>query len=80
MGKQENQVLPGFCPSRRFCKFFIILKSGTSDSRKEWFAVGDYKKLNLSGIYPALLKKNGEKQGLSEIGRRSYVCSGGRTY
>jgi Fic family protein len=23
----------------------LILKSGTSDSRKDWFAVGDYKKL-----------------------------------
>ena len=23
----------------------LILKNGTSDSRKDWFAVGDYKKL-----------------------------------
>ena len=23
----------------------LILKNGTTDSRKEWFAVGDYKKL-----------------------------------
>lgn len=26
-------------------KLHLILKNGTSDSRKEWFAVGDYKKL-----------------------------------
>lgn len=26
-------------------KLHLILKSGTADSRKEWFAVGDYKKL-----------------------------------
>ena len=26
-------------------KLHLILKSGTSDSRKDWFAVGDYKKL-----------------------------------
>lgn len=26
-------------------KLHQILKSGTADSRKEWFAIGDYKKL-----------------------------------
>ena len=26
-------------------KHYLILKSGTSDSRKDWFAVGDYKKI-----------------------------------
>ncbi len=26
-------------------KYGLVLKNGTSDSRKEWFAVGDYKKL-----------------------------------
>ena len=26
-------------------KLYLILKSGTSDSRKDWFAVGDYKKI-----------------------------------
>lgn len=32
--------------TERFIKeLHLILKSGTSDSRKEWFAVGDYKKL-----------------------------------
>lgn len=32
--------------SERFIKeLHLILKSGTSDSRKDWFAVGDYKKL-----------------------------------
>ena len=31
-------------------KFHLILKSGTTDSRKDWFAVGDYKRLaNLAG-------------------------------
>ena len=31
-------------------KFHLILKSGTADSRKDWFAVGDYKRLaNLAG-------------------------------
>jgi Fic family protein len=33
------------CLSERFLKeLHLILKNGTSDSRKEWFAVGDYKK------------------------------------
>jgi Fic family protein len=32
--------------TERFMKeLHLILKSGTSDSRKDWFAVGDYKKL-----------------------------------
>lgn len=32
--------------TEKFIKeFHLILKSGTADSRKEWFAVGDYKKL-----------------------------------
>jgi Fic family protein len=32
--------------SERFIKeLHLILKNGTSDSRKDWFAVGDYKKL-----------------------------------
>lgn len=32
--------------SERFIKqLHAVLKSGTSDSRKAWFAVGDYKKL-----------------------------------
>ena len=31
-------------------KFHLILKSGTTDSRKDWFAVGDYKRFaNLAG-------------------------------
>ena len=34
----------------------LILKNGTSDSRKDWFAVGDYKKLpnEVSGMNTAL--------------------------
>ena len=33
-------------PSEELCKTLHgILKSGTSDSRKDWFAVGDYKRL-----------------------------------
>ena len=27
----------------------LVLKNGTSDSRKDWFAVGDYKKLPNEG-------------------------------
>lgn len=35
-----------FSLSEKFIKVLhMILKNGTSDSRKEWFAVGDYKKL-----------------------------------
>lgn len=36
----------GYTLSERFIKqLHFVLKSGTSDSRKEWFAIGDYKKL-----------------------------------
>lgn len=36
----------GYALSERFIKqFHAILKGGTSDSRKDWFAVGDYKRL-----------------------------------
>ena len=32
--------------SERFIKKLrLVLENGTSDSRKEWFAVGDYKKM-----------------------------------
>ena len=35
----------------------LILKNGTSDSRKDWFAVGDYKKMSneVGGMNTALL-------------------------
>lgn len=36
----------GYALSERFIKqLHAVLKSGTSDSRKDWFAVGDYKRL-----------------------------------
>ncbi len=36
----------GYALSERFIKqLHSVLKSGTSDSRKDWFAVGDYKRL-----------------------------------
>lgn len=37
-------------------KLHLVLKSGTSDSRKDWFAVGDYKKVpnEVGGINTAL--------------------------
>ncbi len=36
----------GYAPSEAFIKqLHSVLKNGTSDSRKEWFAVGDYKRL-----------------------------------
>lgn len=36
----------GYTMSESFIKqLHNVLKSGTSDSRKEWFAIGDYKKL-----------------------------------
>ena len=43
--------------TERFIKeLHLILKSGTSDSRKDWFAVGDYKKLpnEVGGMETAL--------------------------
>ncbi len=41
----------------------LILKNGTSDSRKDWFAVGDYKKLpnEVGGMDTALPKEVGNK-------------------
>lgn len=43
-------------------EFHKILKEGTSDSRKEWFNVGDYKKLaNEAGNMKTTLPKNVQK-------------------
>ena len=41
----------------------LILKNGTSDSRKDWFAVGDYKKLpnEFGGVDTALLEEDADK-------------------
>ena len=41
----------------------LILKNGTSDSRKDWFAVGDYKKLpnEVGGMNTALPEEVSEK-------------------
>ena len=46
--------------SEKFIKeLHLILKSGTSDSRKDWFAVGDYKKMtNEVGGMPTVLPEN----------------------
>lgn len=46
--------------SEKFIKeLHLILKSGTSDSRKDWFAVGDYKKIpNEVGGMPTVLPEN----------------------
>ena len=44
--------------SEKFIKeLHLILKNGTSDSRKDWFAVGDYKKLpnEVGGVPTACL-------------------------
>ena len=47
-------------------QFHMILKTGTSDSRKGWFAVGDYKKLenevgNLETTHPENVKEELQK-------------------
>lgn len=50
--------------TERFIKeLHLILKSGTSDSRKDWFAVGDYKKLpnEVGGIGTALPEEVADK-------------------
>ena len=41
----------------------LILKNGTSDSRKEWFAVGDYKKMpnEVGGMDTALPEEVADK-------------------
>ena len=46
--------------SEKFIKeLHLILKNGTSDSRKDWFAVGDYKKLpNEAGGMPTALPED----------------------
>ena len=52
----------------------LILKNGTSDSRKEWFAVGDYKKLpnEVGGMETVLPEKVADrmKKLLSEYNRK----------
>ena len=44
-------------------KLHLILKSGTSDSRKDWFAVGDYKKIpnEVGGMDTALPEEVADK-------------------
>ncbi len=44
-------------------KLHLILKNGTSDSRKDWFAVGDYKKIpnEVGGMDTALPEEVAEK-------------------
>ena len=57
----------------------LILKNGTSDSRKEWFAVGDYKKMpnEACGMETALPEEVADrmKKLLSE-----YKCKGEKTF
>ncbi len=50
-------ITPKAALTEKFIKeLHLILKSGTSDSRKDWFAVGDYKKLpnEVGGMETAL--------------------------
>lgn len=68
-----------FMLSERFIKeLHYVLKNGTSDSRKDWFAVGDYKKLenevggnatalpeNVSKEMKALLKEYNQKEKIA---------------
>ena len=44
-------------------KLHLILKNGTSDSRKEWFAIGEYKKMpnEVGGIQTALPEEVADK-------------------
>lgn len=65
--------------SEKFIKeLHFVMKNGTSDSRKDWFAVGDYKKLanevggnettdpaNVVAEIKALLKEYNQKQNIS---------------
>ena len=51
-------------PTEKFIKeLHLILKSGTSDSRKDWFAVGDYKKMpnEVGGMDTALPEEVADK-------------------
>ncbi|WP_343208050.1 Fic family protein [Anaerolentibacter hominis] len=53
-----------FALTEKFIKeLHLILKSGTSDSRKDWFAVGDYKKLpnEVGGMETTLPEKVADK-------------------
>ena len=47
----------------------LVLKNGTSDSRKEWFAVGDYKKLpnEVGGRDTALPEEVADKMKALEL-------------
>ena len=47
----------------------MVLKNGTSDSRKEWFAVGDYKKLpnEVGGRDTALPEEVADKMKALEL-------------
>ena len=49
----------------------LILKNSTSDSRKEWFAVGDYKRLpnEIGGMETALPEEVADKMKALRIGR-----------
>ena len=52
----------------------LILKNGTSDSRKDWFSVGDYKKMSneVSGMETALPEEVADKMKdlLTEYNRK----------
>ena len=44
-------------------ELYLILKTGTSDSRKEWFAVGAYKKMpNEVGEWKRLSRKGSDEK------------------
>ena len=52
----------------------LILKNGTSDSRKEWFAVGDYKKLpdEVGGMETALPEEVADRMKKMLQGRKDF--------
>lgn len=53
--------------SENFIKdLHLTLKNGTSDSRKEWFVVGDYKKVpnEVGGMNTALSEKVPSREGI----------------
>ena len=56
--------MANFMLSESFVKqLHLLLKSGTSDSRKSWFAVGDYKRFENEITLPLHTKLTDEEVG-----------------